>query len=91
MRRTAELARRVMARGAAQVSIAWLATLIVLAVLAPVLPIDPLAQDLLLELQGPSAAHWFKPRRGSSRVRRPHPTSSRDRRSCGPPGGTDGR
>lgn len=59
MRRTAELARRVMARGAAQVSVAWLVTLIVLALLAPVLPIDPLAQDLLLELQGPSAAHWF--------------------------------
>jgi ABC-type dipeptide/oligopeptide/nickel transport system permease subunit len=59
MRRSAELARRVMAHGAAQVSVAWLVTLIVLAVLAPVLPIDPLAQDLLLELQGPSAAHWF--------------------------------
>lgn len=59
MRRSAELARRVMARGAAQVSVAWLATLILLAILAPVLPIDPLAQDLLAELQGPSAAHWF--------------------------------
>lgn len=59
MRRSAELARRVMARGAAQVSLAWLATLILLAILAPVLPIDPLAQDLLAELQGPSAAHWF--------------------------------
>lgn len=59
MRRSAELARRVMARGAAQVSLAWLATLILLAILAPVLPIDPLAQDLLAELEGPSAAHWF--------------------------------
>ena len=34
MRRSAELARRVMARGAAQVSLAWLATLILLAVSA---------------------------------------------------------
>lgn len=59
MRRSRELARRVAARGAAQVSLAWLATLIVLAILAPVLPIDPLAQDLLAELEGPSAAHWF--------------------------------
>jgi ABC-type dipeptide/oligopeptide/nickel transport system permease subunit len=59
MRRPAELARRVMARGAAQASVAWLATLILLAILAPVLPIDPLVQDLLAELQAPSAAHWF--------------------------------
>ena len=59
MRRSRELARRVVARGAAQVSLAWLATLIALAILAPVLPIDPLAQDLLAELEGPSAAHWF--------------------------------
>jgi len=61
MRRSRELARRVVARGAAQVSLAWLATLIALAILAPVLPIDPLAQDLLAELEGPSAAHWFGP------------------------------
>jgi ABC-type dipeptide/oligopeptide/nickel transport system permease subunit len=59
MHRSRELARRVVARGAAQVSLAWLATLIALAILAPVLPIDPLAQDLLAELEGPSAAHWF--------------------------------
>lgn len=58
-RRSRELARRVVARRAAQVSLAWLALLVVLAVLAPALPIDPLAQDLLAELQGPSAAHWF--------------------------------
>ncbi len=59
MRRSRELARRVVARSAAKVSLAWLATLIVLAILAPVLPIDPLAQDLTAELEGPSAAHWF--------------------------------
>ena len=59
MRRSRELARRVFAHRAAQASLAWLATLILLSLFTPLLPIDPLAQDLLAELQGPSAAHWF--------------------------------
>lgn len=44
---------------AAIVSIALLSVIIILALIAPLLPIEPDATDISHMLQGPSAAHWF--------------------------------
>jgi ABC-type dipeptide/oligopeptide/nickel transport system permease subunit len=58
-RRAWFLLRRVLAHPGALCSALFLAGLVLLALLAPLLPIDPLAQDFGSTLEGPSAAHWF--------------------------------
>jgi ABC-type dipeptide/oligopeptide/nickel transport system permease subunit len=60
MRNTLGLARRVFAHKGALLSIGFLATITFLAIFARwVVPIDPLAQDLINSLVGPSASNWF--------------------------------
>jgi ABC-type dipeptide/oligopeptide/nickel transport system permease subunit len=54
-----DIARRVLARPGARLGVLFMLAMTTIAVLAPLLPIDPLAQDLLATLEGPSAAHWF--------------------------------
>ena len=57
--RRLDLARRVLARPGARLSVLFLSALLALALLVEHGPVDPLAQDLALMLEGPSAAHWF--------------------------------
>jgi ABC-type dipeptide/oligopeptide/nickel transport system permease subunit len=59
LKRIALFARRVLARPPALASAMFLALLSAAALLAPRLSLDPLAQDLVAMLEGPSAAHWF--------------------------------
>ncbi|HVL71174.1 MAG TPA: ABC transporter permease [Beijerinckiaceae bacterium] len=54
-----DLARRVLSRPAALASLAYLAVLVVAALTVDRLGLDPLRQNLVLMLEGPSAAHWF--------------------------------
>jgi ABC-type dipeptide/oligopeptide/nickel transport system permease subunit len=59
-RRAWFLLRRVLAHPGALLSVIFLAGLILLALLAPLLPaLDPLSQDFASTLDGPSVAHWF--------------------------------
>jgi ABC-type dipeptide/oligopeptide/nickel transport system permease subunit len=53
------LSRRVLARPGAAAGVLFLASLILLALAAPLLPLDPLGQDFSSTLDGPSAVHWF--------------------------------
>jgi ABC-type dipeptide/oligopeptide/nickel transport system permease subunit len=59
MKAAADIARRVLARPGARLGVVFMLAMTLTAVLAPLLPIDPLAQDLLATLEGPSATHWF--------------------------------
>ncbi len=54
-----DLLRRFLRQRGAGLGMGFLLALAVLAVLAPVLSLDPLAQDYANVLKGPSAAHWF--------------------------------
>lgn len=54
-----DIAWRVLARPGARLGVVFMLAMTLTAVLAPLLPIDPLAQDLLATLEGPSATHWF--------------------------------
>jgi ABC-type dipeptide/oligopeptide/nickel transport system permease subunit len=59
-RRTLDVAGRVLARKGALLSILFLAAITLAAALARwILSADPLAQDLVNTLEGPSVAHWF--------------------------------
>jgi len=53
------LLARVVARKGALFGVVFLGVLVLVAVFAGLLPIDPLAQDVASSLEGPSAAHWF--------------------------------
>jgi len=53
------LLARVVARKGALFGVVFLGLLVLVAVFADLLPIDPLAQDVASSLEGPSAAHWF--------------------------------
>lgn len=53
------LARRVLSRAGALLGLGFLAALIAAALLVGWLPLDPLDQDLVAMLEGPSPAHWF--------------------------------
>jgi ABC-type dipeptide/oligopeptide/nickel transport system permease subunit len=58
--RQGEIVRRVLSHGGALVSILYLALLVLASLLVGwALPLDPLAQDYVNMLKGPSAAHWF--------------------------------
>ena len=58
--RSADVARRVLARKGALLSVVFLLVLLVFAFLGRwVLPFDALAQDFTSMLQGPSRVHWF--------------------------------
>jgi ABC-type dipeptide/oligopeptide/nickel transport system permease subunit len=57
--RTAGLAGRFLARKSAVAAVAFLVIVAALAAFADRLGFDPLAQDLVGALDGPSAAHWF--------------------------------
>jgi ABC-type dipeptide/oligopeptide/nickel transport system permease subunit len=57
--RTRSFARRFLSHTGALLSVLFLGTIAALAIFADVLPIDPLAQDLVSALEGPSATHWF--------------------------------
>jgi ABC-type dipeptide/oligopeptide/nickel transport system permease subunit len=53
-------AGRVLRRPGAALSVAFLGVVIVVSMAAPwILPIDPLYQDLMAELEPPGAVHWF--------------------------------
>jgi peptide/nickel transport system permease protein len=58
-RRVRFLLWRVLARPGAAAGVLFLGGLILLALAAPLLPLDPLGQDFGSTLDGPSAAHWF--------------------------------
>jgi ABC-type dipeptide/oligopeptide/nickel transport system permease subunit len=59
-RRGFDVARRVLARTGALLGAIYIVGMATTALIAPAaLPIDPLAQDLAVTLEGPSAAHWF--------------------------------
>jgi ABC-type dipeptide/oligopeptide/nickel transport system permease subunit len=57
--RTTGFAGRFFARKSAVAAVAFLAVVAALAAFADRLGFDPLAQDLVSALDGPSAAHWF--------------------------------
>ena len=60
LRRSADVLGRVLARKGALLGVLFLATLMLLALLARwILPFDALAQDFSATLQGPSRVHWF--------------------------------
>ena len=60
VRRSFDVLGRVLARKGALLGVLFLATLMLLALLARwVLPFDALAQDFSATLQGPSRVHWF--------------------------------
>ncbi|MBN9063743.1 MAG: peptide ABC transporter permease [Rhizobiales bacterium 65-9] len=56
---SAALIRHVLRRPGALAGSLFLLVLILVAVFADALPIDPLGQDLIASLEPPSAAHWF--------------------------------
>ena len=51
--------KRFVARKGALLALLFLGTITTLAIFADALGFDPLAQDLVAALEGPSAAHWF--------------------------------
>ncbi len=53
------LLRRLLRHRGASLGLAFLVVLTLLAIFAPLLPLNPLAQDYTHVLSGPSAAHWF--------------------------------
>jgi ABC-type dipeptide/oligopeptide/nickel transport system permease subunit len=57
--RTAGFVRRFLARKGAAAAVAFLVVVAALATVADRLGFDPMAQDLVAALEGPSAAHWF--------------------------------
>lgn len=58
--RSRDILRRVFSHGGALISILYLALLLLASLLVGwALPLDPLAQDYVNMLKGPSAAHWF--------------------------------
>ena len=58
--RSADVARRVFKRKGALLSVVFLATLLLFALLARwILPFDALTQDFASMLQGPNRVHWF--------------------------------
>jgi ABC-type dipeptide/oligopeptide/nickel transport system permease subunit len=59
IRRILSLSRQVLAFKGAALGAAFLAALTLLALLAPVLPFDPLAQDIAYSLMPPSSQNWF--------------------------------
>ena len=60
LRRSFDVLGRVLARKGALLGVLFLATLMLLALLARwILPFDALAQDFSATLQGPSRVHWF--------------------------------
>ncbi|HEX3348916.1 MAG TPA: ABC transporter permease [Acetobacteraceae bacterium] len=59
MSRGREVALRVIGHRGALLGLVYIGGLATLALLAPLLPIDPLGQDIASMLEGPSAAHWF--------------------------------
>jgi peptide/nickel transport system permease protein len=60
LQQAASLARRVFARPGALLSIVFILGMIAITLTARwIVPYDPLAQDLAVTLEGPSAAHWF--------------------------------
>jgi ABC-type dipeptide/oligopeptide/nickel transport system permease subunit len=59
-RRALDVTGRVVRRKGALLSIVFLAGIALVAILAPwIIPVDPLAQDLVNTLEAPSPAHWF--------------------------------
>lgn len=50
---------RVLSHPGAFAGAMFLVVLSIVAIFAGLLPVDPLAQDLIASLEGPSAAHWF--------------------------------
>ncbi|MFI5016236.1 MAG: ABC transporter permease [Hyphomicrobiales bacterium] len=59
IRRILSLSRQVLAFKGAALGAVFLAALTLLALLAPVLPFDPLAQDIANSLMPPSSRNWF--------------------------------
>lgn len=57
--RAGALLCRFMRRRGAVMGVVFLTVLSLLAIFAPLLPLNPLAQDYTHVLSGPSAAHWF--------------------------------
>lgn len=51
--------RRLLAYPGAVLGLAFIAGVALLAALAPAIGLDPLTQDLIASLEGPSARHWF--------------------------------
>lgn len=54
-----EIVKRVLRRPSAMVAVIYLVILIIVAVAAPWIGLDSLAQDIVNRLQPPSAEHWF--------------------------------
>jgi ABC-type dipeptide/oligopeptide/nickel transport system permease subunit len=57
--RSRTFARRFLSRTGVLLSVLFLGTIVILAAFAGALGIDPLAQDLVAALDGPSRGHWF--------------------------------
>jgi ABC-type dipeptide/oligopeptide/nickel transport system permease subunit len=57
--RTMGFLRRFLSHKGALLAVLFLGTVAGLAAFADLLPFDPLSQDLVASLEGPSAAHWF--------------------------------
>jgi ABC-type dipeptide/oligopeptide/nickel transport system permease subunit len=55
----AAMLRRLLASSGAVLGLLFLSVVAVLSVVAPLLGLDPLAQDLVASLEGPGAEHWF--------------------------------
>lgn len=51
--------RRLLASPGAALGVMFLCVVIILSVIAPLLGLDPLAQDLVASLEGPGAQYWF--------------------------------
>lgn len=51
--------RRLLASPGAALGLMFLCVVIILSVIAPLLGLDPLAQDLVASLEGPGAQYWF--------------------------------
>jgi ABC-type dipeptide/oligopeptide/nickel transport system permease subunit len=59
LKHVASLARRLMSRKGALLSMVFLAAISGAAIFADLLPLDAFSQDLVSALETPSAAHWF--------------------------------
>lgn len=51
--------RRLLASPGAALGVMFLCVVVILSVIAPLLGLDPLAQDLVASLEGPGAQYWF--------------------------------